>query len=74
MGAVTAALLLAGGLQAPQQATIAIALPFVVVMLVLAASLMRELARDPAAGARPRRARPHGLGEAVRTVRPENGP
>ncbi|WP_328475353.1 BCCT family transporter [Actinoplanes sp. NBC_00393] len=71
MGAVAAGLLLAGGLQALQQATIVIALPFVVVLLALAASLVKEMAGDPAAGARPRRARPHGLGDAVRTVRPE---
>ncbi|MEU8239538.1 BCCT family transporter [Actinoplanes missouriensis] len=73
MGAVAAALLLAGGLQALQQATIVVALPFVVVMLILAASLVREMAADPAAGTRPRRGRPHGLGDAVRTVRPGPG-
>ncbi|WP_229075118.1 BCCT family transporter [Actinoplanes sp. DH11] len=71
MGAVAGALLLAGGLQALQQATIVVALPFVIVMLILAASLVREMAADPAAGARPRRARPQGLGDAVRTVYPE---
>ncbi len=70
IGATGAALLLAGGLQALQQATIVVALPFVVVMLALAVALMREMAADPAAGTRPRHTRPHGLGDAVRTVNP----
>ncbi|MEU4690603.1 BCCT family transporter [Actinoplanes sp. NPDC023714] len=74
MGAVAGALLLAGGLQALQQATIVIALPFVVVMLILAASVVKEMAADPGAGSRPRRGRPHGIGDAVRTVWPETKP
>ncbi|MFI7073221.1 BCCT family transporter [Micromonospora sediminicola] len=68
IGAVAAALLLAGGLAALQQATILVALPFVVVMLGLAVSMVREMAADPAlrGGARPRRS---GLAAAVRAAR-----
>ncbi|MCI4062114.1 BCCT family transporter [Micromonospora sp. R77] len=68
IGAVAAALLLAGGLAALQQATILVALPFVVVMLGLAVALVRELAADPAVRppARPRRS---GLAAAVRAAR-----
>ncbi|GAA1615492.1 BCCT family transporter [Actinoplanes couchii] len=69
MGAVGAALLLAGGLQALQQATIVVALPFVVVMLALSVAMMKEMSVDPAAGRRPRHTRPHGLTDAMRTVR-----
>lgn len=69
LAAVTAALLLAGDLQALQQATIVVALPFVVVMLALTAALVKEMAADPADGIRRRHSRPHGLGDAVRTVR-----
>ncbi|GAB3069189.1 BCCT family transporter [Micromonospora schwarzwaldensis] len=63
-----AALLLVGGLDALQQATILVALPFVVVMLGLAVALVREMAADPVlrAGARPRRS---GLAAAVRAAR-----
>jgi choline-glycine betaine transporter len=68
IGAVAAALLLAGGLAALQQATILVALPFVVVMLGLAVALVREMAADPAV--RPRaRARRSGLVAAVRAAR-----
>jgi choline/carnitine/betaine transport len=68
IGAVAAALLLAGGLAALQQATILVALPFVVVMLGLAVSMVREMAADPAVrpGPRPRRS---GLAAAVRAAR-----
>ncbi|WP_446216390.1 BCCT family transporter [Micromonospora sp. IBHARD004] len=68
IGAVAAALLLAGGLAALQQATILVALPFVVVMLGLAVALVREMATDPAVHprARPRRS---GLAAAVRAAR-----
>ncbi len=67
IGAVAAVLLLAGGLDALQQATIMVALPFVVVMLGLAAALVKDMSRDPllAVPARTRR----GLAEAVRTAR-----
>ncbi|MFR9780532.1 BCCT family transporter [Micromonospora sp. MS34] len=68
IGAVAAALLLAGGLAALQQATILVALPFVVVMLGLAVALVREMAVDPAV--RPAvRPRPFGLAAAVRAAR-----
>ncbi|QLQ37344.1 BCCT family transporter [Micromonospora robiginosa] len=68
IGAVAAALLLAGGLAALQQATILVALPFVVVMLALAVAMVREMAADPVlrAGTRPRRS---GLAAAVRAAR-----
>ncbi|MFJ7909307.1 BCCT family transporter [Kitasatospora sp. NPDC096204] len=67
MGGVAAALLLAGGLTALQNATILVALPFVVVMLLLCVSLVKELREDPAAG--PSRFHPpHGLRDAVREV------
>ncbi|MFE6050336.1 BCCT family transporter [Kitasatospora sp. NPDC056446] len=67
MGGVAAALLLAGGLSALQNATILVALPFVVVMLLLCVSLVKELREDPAAG--PGRFHPqHGLRDAVRVA------
>ncbi|MFF2074235.1 BCCT family transporter [Kitasatospora sp. NPDC058162] len=67
MGGVAAALLLAGGLTALQNATILVALPFVVVMLLLCVSLVKELREDPAAG--PSRFHPaHGLRDAVRVA------
>ena len=68
IGAVAAALLLAGGLAALQQATILVALPFVVVMLGLAVAVLREMAADPMlrAGPRPRRS---GLAAAVKAAR-----
>ncbi|WP_319463721.1 BCCT family transporter [Micromonospora sp. RTP1Z1] len=68
IGAVAAALLLAGGLAALQQATILVALPFVVVMLGLAVALFREMAADPAVQPRAR-VRRAGLAAAVRVAR-----
>ncbi|MET8836927.1 BCCT family transporter [Micromonospora sp. NPDC004540] len=68
IGAVAAALLLAGGLAALQQATILVALPFVVVMLGLAVALVREMAADPAVRPRPGLRR-SGLAAAVRAAR-----
>ncbi|MFK0191279.1 BCCT family transporter [Kitasatospora sp. NPDC090308] len=66
MAGVAAALLLAGGLTALQNATVLVALPFVLVMLGLCVALVRELRTDPAAGApHPRPA--HGLRDAVGT-------
>ncbi|MER7460754.1 BCCT family transporter [Micromonospora sp. NPDC126480] len=68
IGATAAVLLLAGGLDALQQATIMVALPFVVVMLGLAAALVKELSQDPAV----RPAAPgkrYGLAAAVRAAR-----
>ncbi|MFI7573867.1 BCCT family transporter [Micromonospora sp. NPDC049497] len=68
IGAVAAVLLLVGGLGALQQATILVALPFVVVMLGLAVALVRDMSRDPAVNP-PRPGRRHGLAEAVRAAR-----
>ncbi|MBY8875216.1 BCCT family transporter [Micromonospora sp. PLK6-60] len=68
IGAVAAALLAAGGLAALQQATILVALPFVVVMLGLAVALFREMAQDPAVRPATRRQR-SGLAAAVRAAR-----
>ncbi|MFD8593206.1 BCCT family transporter [Streptomyces sp. NPDC059637] len=65
IGAVAAVLLLAGGLEALQTATILVALPFVLVMLGLCASLVKELREDPALGAERRRAL-RGIRDAVR--------
>ncbi|GAA2998115.1 BCCT family transporter [Kitasatospora albolonga] len=67
MGGVAAALLLAGGLSALQNATILVALPFVVVMLLLCLALVRELRSDPAAGPSRLHAA-HGLRDAVRVA------
>lgn len=67
MGGVAAALLLAGGLTALQNATILVALPFVVVMLLLCVSLVKELREDPAAGPSRFHAA-HGLRDAVRVA------
>ncbi|MFI7617296.1 BCCT family transporter [Nonomuraea terrae] len=71
VGAVALVLLLAGGLQALQQATILVALPFVVVMLLLCLALVKELREDPGAG-RTFTATPHGLREALRRVSRED--
>ncbi|AUG81056.1 choline transporter [Kitasatospora sp. MMS16-BH015] len=67
MGGVAAALLLAGGLTALQNATILVALPFVVVMLLLCLALVKELRTDPAAGPSRFQAA-HGLRDAVRVA------
>ncbi|WP_327682900.1 BCCT family transporter [Kitasatospora sp. NBC_00458] len=67
MGGVAAALLLAGGLTALQNATILVALPFVVVMLLLCVALVKELREDPAAGPSRLHAA-HGLRDAVRVA------
>ncbi|MFD7731148.1 BCCT family transporter [Kitasatospora phosalacinea] len=64
MAAVAAVLLLAGGLTALQNATVLVALPFVLVMLGLCVALVRELRTDPAAGG-PRAHPSHGLRDAV---------
>ncbi|WP_405105458.1 BCCT family transporter [Micromonospora sp. NBC_01405] len=69
IGAVAAALLLAGGLDALQQATILVALPFLVVLLGLAVALVRDLSRDPAVNPRRTRTRRYGLAAAVRAAR-----
>ncbi|WP_434741278.1 BCCT family transporter [Micromonospora sp. SH-82] len=69
IGAVAAALLLAGGLDALQQATIMVALPFVLAMLGLAAAMLRDMSRDPAVNPPPSGIRRRGVGEALRTAR-----
>lgn len=77
ISAVAAALLLAGGLDALQQATILVALPFLVVLLGLAVALVRDLSRDPAVNPRRTRTRRYGLAAAVRAARSyeeEDGP
>lgn len=67
MAAVAAVLLVVGGLSSLQTATILVALPFVVVMLVLCWALLRELREDPGAGPARHHAL-HGLRDAVRTL------
>ncbi|MER5206492.1 BCCT family transporter [Streptomyces sp. NPDC002825] len=67
MAAVAAVLLVAGGLTSLQTATILVALPFVVVMLVLCFALLKELREDPGAGPARHHAL-HGLRDAVRTL------
>ncbi|MFD4924979.1 BCCT family transporter [Streptomyces goshikiensis] len=64
MAAVAAVLLVAGGLKSLQTATILVALPFVLVMLLLCWALVTELRQDPGAG--PARHHPlHGMRDAV---------
>ncbi|MBH1938311.1 BCCT family transporter [Streptomyces sp. AV19] len=67
MAAVAAVLLVAGGLQSLQSATILVALPFVLVMLALCWSLLTELRTDPGAGPARHHAL-HGLRDAMRTM------
>ncbi|MEW1636596.1 BCCT family transporter [Streptomyces sp. NPDC093801] len=67
MAAVAAVLLVAGGLKSLQTATILVALPFVVVMLLLCWALLRELREDPGAGPA-RHPALHGLRDAVRAM------
>lgn len=67
IGGTAAVLLLAGGLNALQQATIMVALPFVVVMLGLAVSLVKEMSQDPAVRVPP--PQPHGLAAALHRAR-----
>ncbi|NGN64655.1 BCCT family transporter [Streptomyces sp. A7024] len=67
MAAVAAVLLVAGGLNSLQTATILVALPFVVVMLVVVWALLKELRDDPGAGP-PRHHAMHGLKDAVRAM------
>ncbi len=67
MASVAAVLLVAGGLKSLQSATILVALPFVLVMLALCWSLLRELRTDPGAGPARHHAM-HGLRDALRTM------
>ncbi|WMX44241.1 BCCT family transporter [Streptomyces roseicoloratus] len=67
MAAVAAVLLVAGGLNSLQTATILVALPFVLVMLGLCWALLKELRADPGAGPARHHAL-HGMGDAVRAM------
>ncbi|MER6097703.1 BCCT family transporter [Streptomyces sp. NPDC001728] len=67
MAAVAAVLLVVGGLNSLQTATILVALPFVLVMLVLCFALLKELREDPGAGPARHHAL-HGLRDAVRAL------
>ncbi|MDV5149302.1 BCCT family transporter [Streptomyces sp. SBC-4] len=67
MAAVAAVLLVVGGLNSLQTATILVALPFVVVMLALCFALLKELREDPGAGPVRHHAL-HGMRDAVRTL------
>ncbi|MFI5806893.1 BCCT family transporter [Streptomyces sp. NPDC051561] len=67
MAAVAAGLLVAGGLNSLQTATILVALPFVLVMLGLCWALLKELREDPGAGPARHQAL-HGLRDAVRAM------
>ncbi|MDX3526876.1 BCCT family transporter [Streptomyces sp. ID05-39B] len=67
MAAVAAVLLVVGGLNSLQTATILVALPFVVVMLFLCWALLKELREDPGAGPS-RQHSMHGLRNIVRTM------
>jgi len=68
VGAVSVVLLLAGGLEALQQATILVALPFVGVMLLLCMALLKELRQDPGAGPLPIIGTRYGLPVAIRRI------
>ncbi|WP_432135352.1 MULTISPECIES: BCCT family transporter [unclassified Streptomyces] len=67
MAAVAAVLLVVGGLSSLQTATILVALPFVVVMMVLCWALLKELREDPGAGPARHHAL-HRLTDVVRTM------
>ncbi|MFG3496959.1 BCCT family transporter [Streptomyces sp. NPDC047928] len=67
MASVAAVLLVVGGLNSLQTATILVALPFVVVMLLLCGALLKELREDPGAGPARHHAL-HGLRDVVRTM------
>ncbi|THV28407.1 BCCT family transporter [Glycomyces paridis] len=68
IGAVAAVLLLSGGLEGLKNATIIVALPFVVVMLALCVALMKELTADPAANPLRHHMRQKGFREAIRKL------
>ncbi|MEI7031129.1 BCCT family transporter [Streptomyces pratensis] len=67
MASVAAVLLVVGGLDSLQTATILVALPFVLVMLLLCWALLKELREDPGAGPARHHAM-HGLRDVVRTM------
>ncbi|GAB3223802.1 BCCT family transporter [Glycomyces halotolerans] len=66
IGAVAAVLLLRGGLQGLKDATIIVALPFVLVMLLLCVALIKELKEDPAAHPLRRHLRHKSFTDAIR--------
>ena len=68
IGAVAAVLLLSGGLQGLKNATIIVALPFVIVMLALCVALMKELMQDPASHPLRHQLRHKGFREAIRKL------
>jgi choline/carnitine/betaine transport len=68
IGAVAAVLLLSGGLEGLKNATIIVALPFVVVMLALCVALMKELTSDPAANVLRHHMRQRGFRDAIRRI------
>ncbi|SDD17396.1 BCCT family transporter [Glycomyces harbinensis] len=68
IGAVAAVLLLSGGLEGLKNATIIVALPFVVVMLALCVALMKELTVDPAANPLRHHMRQKGFRDAIRKL------
>jgi len=68
IGAVAAVLLLSGGLQGLKNATIIVALPFVIVMLLLCVALMKELTADPAANPLRHHMRQKGFRDAIRKL------
>jgi choline/carnitine/betaine transport len=68
IGAVAAVLLLSGGLQGLKNATIIVALPFVIVMLALCVALMKELVQDPASHPLRHQLRHKGFREAIRKL------
>ncbi|WP_374103552.1 BCCT family transporter [Streptomyces sp. ISL-86] len=67
MASVAAVLLVAGGLKSLQTATILVALPFVIVMMLLCWALVKELREDPGAGPVRHHAL-HGLRDAVKAM------
>jgi choline/carnitine/betaine transport len=68
IGAVAAVLLLSGGLQGLKNATIIVALPFVIVMLLLCVALMKELVQDPASHPLRHQLRHKGFRDAIRKL------
>ncbi|WP_084546757.1 BCCT family transporter [Glycomyces arizonensis] len=67
-GAVAAVLLLSGGLEGLKNATIIVGLPFVLVMLVLCVSLVKELYGDPSANPLRQHLRHKGFREAIQRM------
>ncbi|MQM24484.1 BCCT family transporter [Glycomyces albidus] len=68
IGGVAAVLLLSGGLEGLKNATIIVALPFVIVMLALCVALMKELMTDPAANVLRHHMRQKGFRDAIRRI------